>query len=338
MFSNIYKNSAFKRAEHEAVRQTVGWYYFTHFLVEVKGADAAKFLDWVCACPILSLAEGRARYTTILRDNALILDDVVVFHIEGDTFWLSSLFIKKILPWLTGHKEGYDVEITDITAAWDMYAVQGPLSKDLIGAIAKESVEGQKFFAIAHNEIAGVPVKVARGGFTGEAFGYEVYVPAAETKAIRGAISAEAGKLGGLQVTEFQVMVWTLPTEKGFIHMIDVEGLNPIEAGLDKGIAWDRDFIGKEALEKTRAEGAKRKLLGFVADNPDAHIPSRMLGAAGTPVIFGGEEVGRVTKYTYGFTAGKNIGYAIVDAGKVKPGDVVSLNDNTATLTVRVFV
>jgi aminomethyltransferase len=338
MFSNIYKNNAFKRAEHDAVRNTVGWYYFTHFLVEIKGTDAARLLDRICANPIANLAVGRARYTTILRENGLILDDVVVFNIGDGTYWLSTLFIKKILSWLDVHKEGFEVEIADITVTTDMYAVQGPKSRALINAIAKSGVDDQSFFSIADNSINGINVKISRCGFTGEELGYEVYVAAENTQTIRDAIAAEAAKLSGKQIEEFQVMVWTLPTEKGFIHMIDVEGLNPLEAGLDRGIDWERDFIGKEALETVRTEGPRRRLLGFIPDDENAHIPARMLGGPGTPVLFDGEDVGRVTKYTYGFTAEKNIGYAIVDTTKVKVGSRVSLNDNSATLTERVFI
>ena len=59
-----------------------------------------------------------------------------------------------------------------------------------------------------------------------------------------------AEQLGGKEVTEFQIMAWTLPTEAGFYYMRDLHHTNPLEVGLDKGINWEKEFIGKEALLK----------------------------------------------------------------------------------------
>jgi aminomethyltransferase len=219
-----------------------------------------------------------------------------------------------------------------------MYAVQGPKSKDLINAIVAKNVDDQKFFTIRDNKIGDVPVKISRAGFTGEKVGYEIYV-SPENKGKVEAKLAECGKaFNTVQVTEFQVMVLTLATEKGFYLMCDIDKTNPFEVDLARGIDWNKDFIGKAALEKVKAEGPKRRLLGFTTAEDDIHISSRDRGGAGDAVIVNGEEVGRVTKCTYGFTAGKSIGYALVETAKAKVGDKAVINDNAAVLTERVFV
>ena len=77
---NIYKYDDMKRGEHMAVRTTVGWYLWTHQLVEVTGADCVAFLEMIFPKRIGTLAVGRERYTTMLDEQGIIIDDVVVFR------------------------------------------------------------------------------------------------------------------------------------------------------------------------------------------------------------------------------------------------------------------
>ena len=97
MYKNIYKYDDMKRSEHMAVRNTAGWYLWTHELMEVRGADAAAFLDYVCANPIANLAVGRERYTTMLDESAEIIDDVVVFRMAEELFWYQYMHFRQVL-------------------------------------------------------------------------------------------------------------------------------------------------------------------------------------------------------------------------------------------------
>jgi aminomethyltransferase len=338
MFKNLYKYDDIKRAEHEAVRKTAGWYYFTHQLLEVAGPDAAAFLDKMFAKPVANLAPGGARYTVMLNEDGLIIDDVIVFRWEKGKFWISTLYLRKMVPWFDAHKGAAKVEYKDITASWDMYAVQGPKSKDLLNAILEKKIDDQKFFTIRDNKIDGIPVKISRAGFSGEKLGYEIYVAPESRKKIEEKLEKQNKAFGAKHVEDFQIMVWTLPTEKGFYLMTDIGRLTPFEAGLEQGIDWGRDFIGKGALEKIREEKPKRTILGYILDEDDVHIEARDKGGAGSKVILNGEEVGRVLKHTYGFTCDKSIGYVLIDSAKARIGDRVTLNDYQATLTERVFV
>lgn len=74
-----------------AVRTTVSWYLWTHQLIEVTGKDAAPFLDLIFANPIATLKVGRERYTTMLNEQAKIIDDVVVIRLKEEKFWISTL-------------------------------------------------------------------------------------------------------------------------------------------------------------------------------------------------------------------------------------------------------
>ncbi len=332
----MLKNDASARAQHEAVRNAVGWYYFTHRLLEVTGADATAFLDKIFVNPIAKTKVGGAKYTTMLNEDGIIIDDVIVFHMEENKYWISTLYMKELIAWFDALKGVSIVEYKDITSITDMYAVQGPKSKDLLNAFLAEKVDDQKYFTIRDNKIGNVPVKIARGGYTGE-WGYEIYV-APENKGLVESKLAECGKaFGAVQVTEFQVMSWTLPSEKGYALISDIGGISPFEAGFDDAIDWSKDFIGKSALEKIKAEGPKRLLLGFIVDDDAAHIEARNRGSAGAAVMVNGEEVGRVTKFTYSYTIGKSIGFALVDSAKVKVGDKAIINGYGATLTDRTW-
>jgi aminomethyltransferase len=338
MFKNLYKYDDVKRSEHNAVRNAAGWYYFTHQILEVTGKDAAVFLDYMFAKPIANVKLHSARYTTMLNEQGGIIDDVVIFRLEEYRFWISTLYLNKMIPWFDTHMDGFDVNYQNITKSWDMYAVQGPKSKDLLNSILADNIDGQKFFTIYDNEVSGVSVKVSRAGFSGEKLGYEIYVAPDKRKLIEGKLKDAGSVFGAKHVEEFQIMVWTLPTEKGLYLMSDLHGLTPFETGLDKGVVWERDFVGKDALLALKDKPPEKTILGYIVHVDDAHIEARDKGGVGHPVMLNGEEVGRVAKYTYGYTCDKSIGYVIVDVAKAKIGDKVTLNSYPATLTERIFV
>lgn len=337
MNKNVYKYDDMKRAEHMAVRNTAGWYLFTHQLLEVSGPDATAFLEYLYPNSIGNLALSRARYTTMLDEEGLIRDDVVIFRLEENKYWVSTLYTKKMIPWFEAHKGDKEVAFKDITKQWDMYSVQGPKSLALLSDILDEPIDDLKFFQILDNSIDGIPVKVNRGGFTGEKLGFEIYVAPENTRFVVEKLREVSPRHDALQVTDIQVMIWTLPTEKGYYLMCDIGWANPLEVDLARGINWDKDFVGKEALLKVKEEGAKRSLVGFTVEEADIFIPAKNLGGYGTPVMREDEEVGRVTKVAYSYLLDKNIGYALVDNSKVQAGDKVMLRGFEAVMCDKAF-
>lgn len=335
---SVYKYDEWKRAEHMAVRQNVGWYYWTHQLLEVTGPDAAAFLDKMYANPIANLAIGRERYTTMLNEQAEIIDDVVIFRLAEEKFWVSTLFLKKLVRWLDAHKGSANVSYRDVTPEYDMYAVQGPKSLEMVNAIVDTPVDGLKFFSFAENSVDGVPVLINRAGFTGEKWGYEIYIAPDQQEMLESKLRAAAEPLGGRQVTDFQIMAWTLPTEKGFYYMRDLMHTNPIEVGLDRGIGWDKEFIGKEALAKIRTEGVSHVMVGFTMEEADVRIQGKDLGGPGAPVYVGDEEIGRVSKFNYSYVLDKPIGYIYAKAGTVAEGDTVIIRGAEAKICKTQFI
>lgn len=338
IYKNVYKYDDMKRSEHMAVRSSVGWYLWTHQLVEVTGADCIEFLEWIFPKNIGSLAIGRERYTTMLDEKGEIIDDVVVFRMEEKKFWISTLFRADMILWFQANAGSYDVTWTDITSQWEMYAVQGPKSLEMVNTLTAHPVDDQKFFEMRANEIDGLSVYINRAGFTGEKLGYEIYFPKGEAPAMEGKLRTLAETLGGKEVTEFQVMAWTLPCEAGFFYMRDLRHTNPYEVGLEDGINMEKDFIGKEALIKIRDEGPAREVVGFTVADADIYIKGRNMGNEGEFVYKGDEYVGRCMKITYSYVNETNNGTIICRKGSLKPGDKVTMHGHEAVICKPKFI
>lgn len=338
MYKNIYAYDEMKRSEHMAVRNTVGWYLWTHQIVEVTGTDATAFMDYIFPKNIGTLAIGRERYTPVLDEKAEIIDDTVVFRMGENCYWISTLFKVDLMKWLEQNKGEYQAEWRDLTKSWEMYAVQGPKSKDIIDALVTTPTADQKFFEIRPNEIDGVPVYINRAGFTGEKLGFEIYIAPDQAPALEEKLRKLCDEAGGKEVTEFQIMAWTLPTEAGFYYMRDLRHVNPYEVEQEKGINFDKEFIGKEALMKIRDEGAQREVVGFTVEDVDIHIKGRHLGNEGEEVYKDGEYVGRCMKIVYSYVKEINNGFIICKKGSLKNGDVVTMHGHKAVICDKNFL
>lgn len=335
MYKNIFKYDDMKRSEHMAVRNTVGWYFWTHQILEITGPDVTAFLDYIYPNDISSLAVGRDRYTTMLNEQGEIIDDVVVMRRGEDRYWISTLYATKTDDWWYFHQGDYQVDWSEITDEWEMYAVQGPKSRELVEGLAKDSIAELKFFAHMETEINGISCVINRGGFSGEKLGYEIYVHPEDCDALDALLRPAAKELGGRQVTEFQVMAWTLPTEANFYYMRDLAHTNPFEVGLERNINWDKDFIGKDALLTIKEEGPKREMVGFEVLEDDIYIRAKQYGGPGEPVYVEGmeEEAGRVSKLVYSYVKEVNNGYILAQKDKLHIGDKIKIHGYDAVIT-----
>lgn len=333
MYKNVYKYDDMKRSEHMAVRQSVGWYFWTHQLLEITGTDAAKFLDYIYPNNIATLKVGKDRYTTMLNDDGEIVDDVIVMRLEENKFWISTLFLRQTFTWLESHKVGYDVQFNNVTDEWNMFAVQGPKSKNMVASLTAMPIDELKYFSFMKNMIKDKEVFVNRGGFTGEKWGFEIYCHSADTEVVESVLRSTAQEYGGRQVTDFQIMAWTLPTESGFYYMRDLAHTNPFEVGLETNINWDKSFIGKDALLKVKEIGPEREMVGFEVPEADVYIRSRHLGGPGEPVFIDGEEIGWVVKFVYSYVKDVNNGYILAQKGVLKMGDKLKIHGYDAIIT-----
>lgn len=318
------------RAQHNAVRTTAGWYDFTHRLVEVTGGDACAFLNKMYPANLDQLGVGRAKYTLMLDEDGLICDDVIIFRLEEKKYWISTLYAKDLLKRFGWYAADFDVAYEDVTAQWKMYAVQGPEALAIVNGVIDERADDLKRFHIRDTALGDIPIRVARSGFTGEQLGYELYVPAECHEALEARLAEEAGTAGAMHVTEIDVMAMTLAAEAGYCLMLDLRRCTPYEVGFENTIDWKKDFVGKKALRKVKDQEPARRLVGIEVADPDAIIYG---GPHGAEVKKAGKVIGRVTKFTYGYTVEKNIGYALIDNGAAEIGDTVTCNGYDVLIT-----
>lgn len=327
------KNQENLRREHEAVRNKVGYYDFTHELYEVTGKNAGKFLEKMFVNSVEGTKPGGLVYTTMLTEDATIIDDVIILRLEDERYWVSTLFIEDMKKWFANYLGMEDLHFKDLSEEVKMWAVQGPDSRKLLNDLLEEDVSDMKFFEMGDNKLAGIDVKIARAGFTGE-LGYEIYAKTEDADKVIEELEEKGKKYDLVELTS-DVVLTSLPGEKGYVIMDDLKGTNPLEVNFGWTVDWDTDFVGKEALEKVREEGPKRKLLGYSVEDDAAKI------AADDKVKVDGKEVGRVTKAFYGFTVEKSLGYILLDSEYAKLGDKVTIvtsdGEVEAELQERVF-
>ena len=119
----LFKEDKVARADAEAIRRGVGFYRWTHDLVEITGKDALEVLQKIYISDISKVAVGRSKYTASLDENGEVIDDVIVMHMADGLYWVSDLYGPRLLPWIEQHKGGADIHAKIITYDWDMYAV-----------------------------------------------------------------------------------------------------------------------------------------------------------------------------------------------------------------------
>lgn len=307
----MLKTDKARREEHLTIRHGVGFYDFTHDLVDVKGADAAKYLDTIFVNSIEKTKVGKGVYTTMLNEEGKIVDDVILFRLAEDQYWISTLYVDELLAVLNENKGDAQVEFKKITDQVSMFAVQGPKSPLVLEKIVETELGDQEFFSIKDNKIDGFDVKIARSDFTGE-YGFEIYLHPDKTDRLR-ELLLEAGKEYDIKEMETDVILKSLPVEKGFVLMSDLEGLTPQEALFGWSVDYDTDFIGKKAIQEF--EDTNMRLRGFRLLDPEEGEVD--IQPEKSTVYYHSQEVGRVTSFTYGYTVEQYIGFILVDTSKV---------------------
>ncbi len=319
-----------RKEEHTAMRERVGYHDFTHQMLKAKGPDAGAFMDKMFVNDISGADVGQGVYTSMLDEDGHIIDDVIIFRMEEDMYWISTLYIEEMISWFDKYSDDFDVEFEDIKDITTMYAVQGPDSMKVLNKILDKELDDLKFTRLLENKIDDVHVEVANFGFTGEK-GYELYFAPEHIEFIEEKLD-EAGEEFDIMRIDTDVPLSSLPTEKGLKIMRDFEGIDPVEANLGWTVDWDSDFVGKEVAVKSKEDGPKRSLVGFTVEDDDAEV------ALEAKVMKDDEVVGHVTNYTYGFTVEKNIGFILIDNDKAKIGDKVMIDGVEAELTSDVFL
>jgi sarcosine oxidase subunit alpha len=310
------KNAAFAiAAEVRAVREAVGMIdVSTLGGLDIRGPDAAAFLERVYTFAFAKQPVGRARYVLMTDETGVIIDDGVACRLHERHFYVTATTsaVDQVYRLMTFWNQRWqlDVDIANVTSGYAGLNIAGPKSRAVLQTLETDidlSAEAFPFMGVRVGGIAGIPVRVLRVGFVGE-LGFEIHCPAGMGEALWDRIAAAGMPFG---IKPFGVEAQRiLRLEKG--HIIigqDTDGLtNPIEADMAWALSKTKSFyLGKRAIEMQVAKGIARKLVGFVLTDPAAPTPKEC-----HLVIAGGEIAGRVTSVAHSPSLNKIIGLAYV--------------------------
>ncbi|MDH4411901.1 MAG: FAD-dependent oxidoreductase [Rhizobium sp.] len=298
--------------EHRHVREAVGVFDQSSFAkYELKGPDALKALDWICANDV-SKPVGRLTYTQLLNSRGGIEADLTVARIEDETFYIvtGTGFRTHDFGWIADHiPDGLNCTLADVTENWGTLSLMGPKARDVLAGVTAADVSNAAFpFGhVRQIPIAGATVRALRVTYVGE-LGWELHVPIAAIGEVYDALIA-AGKAYGIRPIGYRALE-SLRLEKGYRAWSS--DITPNDTPFDAGLGWavklrkNTDFLGRRALETTAGQPLKKRLLGFTVDDPSIVLAGR------ETILRNGETVGYLTSGGYGYTLGKNIGYGYV--------------------------
>jgi aminomethyltransferase len=298
-------------AEHAAVRSRAGLFDLSHMgEIEVLGPEAGAALDVALVGHPSAIGIGRARYSMICDETGGILDDLVVYRLDGEHYLVvaNAANVPTVVSALHDRVSGYAAELRDATDEWALIAVQGPTAAAIVASLSTGDVSALKYYSIEAHLLDSVPVLLARTGYTGED-GYEIYCRPAEAAQMWTALT-HAGRSHGLTPAGLACRD-TLRLEAGmplYGHELTRE-VTPFDAGLGRVVTFDKEagFIGEEALLRCRDAEPRRRLIGLVTDG-------RRAPRAGYTVLDAhrGEPVGHVTSGAPSPTLGHPIAMAYV--------------------------
>ena len=323
--------------EHLHVRSKVGVFDVSHMgEFTVKGPKALELLQYITSNDVSALFPGKVQYSCFPNGNGGIVDDLLVYNIAENDYLLvvNAANIDKDWAWVSKQNEKFGAEIANISNEISQLAIQGPLALKAMQKLTAESVEDMEYYTTKTLTFAGIEnVIFSTTGYTG-AGGCEIYFRNEDAEKIWNAVF-EAGaefdiKPIGLAARD------TLRLEMGFClygHEID-DTITPIEAGL----GWitkfvdHKDFIDKERMLNMKAEGLKRKLVGF--EMIDRGIPRLEYEVCDAE----GNNIGIVRSGTIGPSVEKSIGTAWIKTEYAKVGTEIYIkirNKRTKAITVK---
>lgn len=321
--------------EHEAVRKNAGVFDVSHmgeFIL--KGEKALDLIQRVTSNDASKLITGKAQYSCLPNEAGGIVDDLLVYCIEENKVYMlvvNASNIEKDWNWISRYNTE-EVEMHNISDKTGLLAVQGPNATKILQSLTEMDILNLKYYTFVKGVFAGVEnVLISATGYTG-AGGVEIYFEdkdgAADT--IWDAIF-ETGKTQGIKPVGLGARD-TLRLEMGFcLYGNDIDDTtSPLEAGLGWITKFSKDFTAKDILEKQKAEGLKRKLVGI--EMIDRGIPRHGYAIQNTA----GEEVGYVTSGTQSPSLQKAIGMGYVTTELAVPGTEIAIQVRDKQLKAKV--
>ena len=319
--------------------------------IDVRGPDAAEFLNRMYSNNWLKLGEGRARYGLMLGEDGMVMDDGVSSRLAPDRFHMftttggAANVMAWLEQWLQTEWPELKVYLTSTTDQWSTMSVVGPKARDTVAKVCDDidfSRDGFKFLSFQEGTVAGVPARVYRISFSGE-LTFEINVPADYGLHVWEAVMGAGEEFG---ITPYGTeSMHVLRAEKAFIIVgQDTDGtVTPNDLGLDWLVSGRKDFLGKRSLSRPDIVREDRKqFVGLKAEYPVRMIPDGSQIVEDPRGQIPIKMIGHVTSSYQSATLGHPIALALVKGGRARMGQRVYIplhdgNSITARVTDPVF-
>jgi aminomethyltransferase len=309
--------------EHRTVRSAVGLFDVSHMgEFEIEGPDALATLQSLTTNDVAALEIGQVQYSLLCYPDGGVVDDLTLYRLGPDHYMMTvnASNIDKDWAWVTERSKAEErrARWRNVSAETGLIAVQGPKAEALVGRLADQDVARIGYYRFTRGKVAGAAAVLSRTGYTGED-GFELYLGAAETPRVWAAL-LEAGTPDGVAPIGLGARD-TLRLEMRYaLYGNDIDQTtNPLEAGLGWVVKPAKgEFIGREAIEKVRAAGLARRLVGL-------EMADRSVARHGYPVLKDGARAGLVTSGSYGPSVDRSIAMAYVAAAHTAVGTEVQV-------------
>jgi aminomethyltransferase len=300
--------------EHQAVRKNVGMFDISHMgQLIVDGSDARDWLNTMLTNNIDKLEVGQGQYTFLLNDRGGIIDDLIAYRIGDAKFLLvvNASCTDQDLDWLSKHRCG-EIKIDNRSANFGGGAIQGPRVVELFVNLPARN-------HIVDLELDGMPISMARTGYTGED-GIEVFFRTSDAAKFWNIVLEKGKDLGikpcGLGARDTLRLEMCYPLNGSDLS----PERNPIEAGLGFFVDLAKpNFIGRDVLLKTKENGPREKLVPFKMK--DKGPPPR----PHYPVFENDSRIGEVTSGTLSPSLNWGVGMAYINAQNAKIGAKIDI-------------
>lgn len=251
--------------EHMTVRNGVGVFDVSHMgEFKVEGHHALDLIQRITSNDASKLVDGQAQYTCLPNDQGGIVDDLIVYRIKENDYFIvvNAGNIDKDWNWFIKHNTN-DATLKNLSDEYCLFAVQGPKATWVLQKLTKTNLSAIQYYHFAIGEFANVQnVMMSNTGYTG-ADGFEIYVHKDQAEKVWHAVF-EAGKNDSIKPIGLGARD-TLRLEMGFcLYGNDIDDTtSPLEAGLGWITKFTKDFTNSANLKKQKEEGVKKKLVAF---------------------------------------------------------------------------
>ena len=321
--------------EVKATRASVGVLDATTLgKIDVRGPDAAEFLNRIYTNGWSGLGVGRCRYGLMLHEDGMVFDDGVTARLAEDRFHMTTTSgnAAAVLAWLENWLQTEWPELrvfcTSVTEHWAVISVSGPNARALMQVLGGDidySAEAFPFMSLREGTLAGMPARVFRISFTGE-LSYEINVPAAYGLAMWETVMRAGAAFGATPFGTEAMHV--LRAEVGFIIVgQETDGtVTPVDLGLEAMLSRRKDFLGKRSLARAdTARADRRQLVGLLTEDPKLVVPEGAQVVATTQTAPPVPMLGHVTSSYWSPNLERSIALGLVARGGERHGERVYL-------------